>query len=489
MALFDLSGIVSDLNTVIAGLDLPNEEEQRLAVLLKAAQNLGEDPTGIIGELQTRIEAIDDTVLLEKFAVLVGALGLTEDRIVSISTVNDLPDAFTLPSGSVFFVDSLGVLVMAVGNKWLGLDGRLLREDLPPVDAMGWGFSVGDGTSISRSSPVTVVGGITNWSQVSAGAFHILGITRDGIAYGWRTATDGRLGDGTTISKSSPVTVVGGITNWSQVSAGFDHSLGVTADGIAYAWGRGVGGRLGDGTAVSKNSPVTVVGGITNWSSISCNGSNTTGHSIGIAGGIAYSWGINFAGCLGDGTSIARSSPVTVVGGITNWSQVSAGGYHILGVTADGIAYAWGAGGNGTLGVGANVNRSSPVTVVGGITNWSQVSAGGIHSLGVTADGIAYAWGGGTHGRLGDGTSNSRNSPVTVVGGITNWSQVSAGVDHSLGVTADGIAYGWGRGVDGKIGDGFTNISRSSPVTVVGGITNWSSVSAGSSISVGIKIQ
>lgn len=130
MALFNLSGIVSDLNTVIAGLNLPNDEEQRLAVLLKAAQNLGEDPTSIISELQTRIEAINNTVLLEKFAVLAAALALgTADRSVSIATVNDLPDAFTLPSGSVFFVDSIGVMVMAVGNKWLGLDGRLLRDD------------------------------------------------------------------------------------------------------------------------------------------------------------------------------------------------------------------------------------------------------------------------------------------------------------------------------------------------------------------------
>jgi hypothetical protein len=132
MALLNISGIVSNLNTIIAGLDLPNEEIERLAVLIKAAVNLREDPSTIIAEIQDRVEAINNTVLLEKFAVLVGAMSVgTENRIVSIATVNDLPDLFVdpLPSGSIFFVDSIGVLVVSVGYKWLGLDGRLLRDD------------------------------------------------------------------------------------------------------------------------------------------------------------------------------------------------------------------------------------------------------------------------------------------------------------------------------------------------------------------------
>jgi alpha-tubulin suppressor-like RCC1 family protein len=69
---------------------------------------------------------------------------------------------------------------------------------------------------------------------------------------------------------------------------------------------------------------------------------------------------------------------------------------------------------------------------VGGITNWSAISAGGVHSLGLTDTGVLYAWGFGSDGRLGDGTVINKSSPVTVVGGITNWSAVSAGTDHNL---------------------------------------------------------
>ena len=151
-----------------------------------------------------------------------------------------------------------------------------------------------------------------------------------------------------------------------------------------------------------------------------------------------------------------------------------------------GIAYAWGYGNAGRLGDDTLIDKSSPVTVVGDITNWSQVSAGIAHSLALTDNGIAYAWGDNSLGELGDGTIVSRSSPTIVVGGITNWSQVDAGSTHSVGVTTNGIAYGWGSNLFGKLGDN-TTVSKSSPITIIGGITNWFQISAGEVQSLAIK--
>ena len=110
------------------------------------------------------------------------------------------------------------------------------------------------------------------------------------------------------------------------------------------------------------------------------------------------------------------------------------------------------------------------------------------HSLGLTTDGKAYAWGYNLYGGLGDNTTSSRLSPVLVVGGITNWSQVSAGDYYSLGLTTDGKVYSWGYNATGQLGNNTMN-SCLSPVLVVGGITNWSQVSAGSQHSLGIKLS
>jgi len=398
----------------------------------------------------------------------------TSGSLLTVATLAALPNV----------AQNLGRLVYVVAeNKYYYSDGvtwniNYSSEYTPNYVAYAWGFNgngrLGDNTTTDRSSPVSAVGGITNWSQLFAGRNHSLGVTTTGIAYAWGSNGEGRLGDGTITDRSSPVTVIGSITNWSQLAGGGFHSLGVTTTGIAYAWGLNSAGRLGDGTTTDRSSPVTVVGGITNWSQVSAGFS----HSLGLTStGIAYGWGTNNFGQLADGTETSRSSPVTVVGGITNWSQVSAGSSHSLGLTSTGIAYAWGLNSFGRLGDGTTTNRSSPVTVVGGITNWSQLS-GGSHSLGLTSTGIAYAWGQGSAGQLGDGTTAlSRTSPVTVIGGITNWSQVSAGTEHSLGLTSTGIAYAWGDNTNGRLGDGTTT-SRLSPVTVIGGITNWSQLSS-----------
>ena len=350
--------------------------------------------------------------------------------------------------------------------------------------AYAWGDNsygqLGDNTTTSRSSPVTVVGGITNWQQLSSGT-NSLGLTQDRIAYAWGRNSFGQIGDNTTTSRSSPVTVVGGITNWAQISSSGAVSLGITQAGIAYGWGFNTNGNLGDNTTTSRSSPVTVVGGITNWAHI-----QVLGMSLGLTqDGIAYAWGVGSYGRLGNGTITNRSSPVTVVGGI-NWQQLAAGREFALGVTQGGIAYAWGRNSSGQLGTNNTTSRSSPVTVVGGITNWAQLAAGDDHSLGVTRAGIAYAWGSNFYGQLGDNTTDgTRTSPVTVVGGITNWAQVSGGYKHSLGLTQAGIAYAWGDRRGLGINE-TTPLERSSPVTVSGGITNWAQLSAGNDGSLGL---
>jgi len=98
-----------------------------------------------------------------------------------------------------------------------------------------------------------------------------------------------------------------------RVSAGQNHSLGLSTAGAGYAWGNNSFGRLGDGTAIDRNSPVEVTGGLT-FVRLSAGG----GHSLGVtSAGVAYAWGINTSGALGDGTTTHRSAPVAVAGGLT----------------------------------------------------------------------------------------------------------------------------------------------------------------------------
>jgi YD repeat-containing protein len=406
---------------------------------------------------------------------------VTSNRIVSVASVADLPDLTnnTVDPGTVLFVESIQVPVVAQIGCWTGLDNRVLRTDFQVSVALAWGRNncsqLGDNTTVDRSSPVSVVGGFTDWCRVSAGRCHSLGIRTNGSAWAWGFNGNGRLGDNTTVGRSSPVSVVGGFTNWCGVSAGYTHSLGIRTNGTIWSWGCNSFGQVGDGTITSRTSPVSVVGGFTDW----CGVSAGSQHSLGVrCNGSAWAWGRNTYSQLGLGDTTHRSSPVSVVGGFTDWCEVAGGAYHSLGIRTNGTVWAWGNNSQGRLGDGTNTARSSPVSVVGGFTDWCEVAAGN-HSLGIRTNGTVWAWGYNGQGRLGDGTTIGRSSPVSVVGGFTDWCGVSAGNNHSIGIRTNGTVWAWGFNNAGRLGDGTTT-DRSSPVQVVGGFTDWCGVAAGS---------
>jgi alpha-tubulin suppressor-like RCC1 family protein len=327
-----------------------------------------------------------------------------------------------------------------------------------------WGSNVfgqfGDGTTTDRTTPVLVSGGLT-FAVVSAGPHHTCGVTTSGVAYCWGDNFWGQLGDGNHgRGRNTPGLVSGGLT-FAAVSAGGDHTCGVTMNGVAYCWGRNLEGQLGDGTTTFRATPGLVSGGLT-FAVVSAGTTYTCGVTT---SGVAYCWGYNGFGQLGDGTTTFRTAPVLVSGGLT-FAAVNAGGGHTCGVTTSDVAYCWGWNLLGQLGDGTTADGTTPGLVSGGLT-FAAVSAGtGIgHTCGVTTSGVAYCWGYNVYGQLGDGTTADRTTPVLVSGGLT-FAAVDAGVQRTCGVTTSGVAYCWGRNLHGALGDG-TQIDRLVPVPVV----------------------
>ena len=89
------------------------------------------------------------------------------------------------------------------------------------------------------------------------------------------------------------------------------------------------------------------------------------------------------------------------------------------------------------------------------LLNFAQVSAGGEHTCGVTSTNVAYCWGYNGWGQLGDGSAvEARVEPVRVLGGLA-FRQVSAGQNHTCGVTPSNVAYCWG--IAGALGNGTSS--------------------------------
>ncbi|MFL5495998.1 MAG: RCC1 domain-containing protein [Gemmatimonadales bacterium] len=202
-------------------------------------------------------------------------------------------------------------------------------------------------------------------------------MTTGSAAYCWGYNVFGQLGKGTSTGpeicpggepcSTRPVKVVGGLA-FGRISAGSNHSCGVNGSNVAYCWGLNDSGELGINTSEGPETcagvsdcstrPVRVVGGLS-FRGVTAGGGYTCGATT---ADVAFCWGTNNLGQLGDGTTILRLRPVPVAGGLA-FRQVNAGGFHSCGVNRTYVAYCWGENDRGQLGDGTTINRRQPVAV------------------------------------------------------------------------------------------------------------------------------
>ncbi|HEV8123375.1 MAG TPA: Ig-like domain-containing protein [Gemmatimonadales bacterium] len=367
--------------------------------------------------------------------------------------------------------------------------------------------------------PGQVTGGLT-FTSLSAGIIHTCGIVVSGDAYCWGANGSGMLGVGNSVDPivSAPALVAGGLA-FTAISSGTTHTCGLAGGGIAYCWGFGYNGELGDGTLYHL-SPAPVAGGFSFQSIVARDNS-----SCGIASGAAYCWGNNYSGQLGDGTTTSHPIPNPVSGGLS-FSRLALGRVRTCGVDLSGAAYCWGSNRNGALGNGTETDALVPVSVAGG-HNFSDIAAGDEHVCAMTSQGVAYCWGDNVYGELGNGIStdspipvpaaaglafvsigsSERRScgltatgdtycwptdfrepdPVLVPGGI-HFTQLSVGQGHACGLTSNGQAYCWGLNSLGQLGNGNLNVFGpldTIPVPVTGGLI-FTRISAGAEHTCGI---
>lgn len=325
-------------------------------------------------------------------------------------------------------------------------------------------------SNIAAGSSPTVLDRGTGWKTISASQDVTqwwAGIKTDGRIWSAGLNTFGQLGNGanTDVGLGNPVTTVGGGIDWRDVSAGQHHTIAIKNDGTLWTWGLNSSGQLGTGDVLDRSSPGTTVGGGNNWLRIAAG----VAHSAAIkVDGTLWTWGAASSGQLGNASTTSQSSPITTAGGGTNWKFVAAGYNATGGVKTDGTLWTWGSNLTGRLGDGTTIGRSSPVTTAGGGTNWKTVYfnsySAGAYAAGCKTDGTLWTWG---NGAINGANGVARSSPGQIAGGGSNWKTAGLGANFGFAIKTDGSMWSWGNNDGGKLTDG-TLTSRLSPVRTLG---------------------
>ncbi len=114
-----------------------------------------------------------------------------------------------------------------------------------------------------------------------------------------------------------------------------------------WCWGNGMSGELGNGDTVSHTSPQRV-GARTDWSDVSAG----LFHTCALAGGVVYCWG--FGVNVGDDLMPENEPAPTAVAAGTDWVAIDTGWRHSCGVRSSSPRFwCWGFDMHGELGVGA----------------------------------------------------------------------------------------------------------------------------------------
>ena len=252
-----------------------------------------------------------------------------------------------------------------------------------------------------------------------------------------------------------------------DVTSGWMHSCGRTADGEVYCWGNNATGNLGDGTAANVRPLAKRVDGFDSAVAQVSAGADHTCALTELQD--IWCWGGNLSGQLGVGAYLGtvRRTPGKVTQ-FETWDetdpkfvQLTAGNTVTCGLDTEGIPWCWGSDLHGQLGrrLGNIAASGDPgrVRTDLGMGPVKTVRAGASHVCALNLRDELWCWGNNTDGRLGDGTMVSRSVPVRVMlangfpdGGVTDF---SLGTYHTCATTGNGHVYCWGDNGYGRLGN------------------------------------
>ncbi|KAI3428794.1 hypothetical protein D9Q98_007613 [Chlorella vulgaris] len=360
-----------------------------------------------------------------------GQLGLERSRRPATLSADNLlqPKVVEACLGTRFRGREFGCTPLIAGSRntiAIDADGNMITWGWNARGTLGHGHR----EPIGKPQRVPGLQGV-HIRQAAIGGWHVLAVDDQGQCWAWGGNEYGQCLPRDKRDILAPVRCLEGV-RVKQVAAGGMHSLALTESGEIWMWGE----PWGDFSMTIDRAPRRI-DSTGDFVDVSCGAF----HNLALnSAGECFTWGINDFGMLGNGTTSYATRPEEVVGleGVFI-ADVSAGGWHSMAISAEGEVYVWGRGEYGRLGLGDRTGssklRPQKVAALEG-HRVVEGSCGGTHTMVVTDEGRCFIWGRGAFGRLGTGLEKDCLSPVEVKlpGGPEHWRVISvaAGGRHSM---------------------------------------------------------
>ncbi|MCP4753859.1 MAG: hypothetical protein GY866_23490 [Proteobacteria bacterium] len=374
------------------------------------------------------------------------------------------PDSLTVKVTDQFGYEGSTIVRISIGSLQIQAGNSSSFAIKPDGSLWGWGSNgvgqLGIGSQSSQATSAVRIGDENNWLRVDSGMSHTLALKKDGRIWSWGGNWYGQLGLGDEEARIVPHQI-GNDRDWISISSGGAASFGIKSDGSLWTWGKSYETQ-GNGTSIDRNVPAQI-GSDNDWVQVSGGwftwGSRGGWHTLGLkADGSIWAWGNNQYGQLGVGTDALKISPTELFPNtLSKWKSISAGAEYSLAVRFDGTLWAWGINSRGQLGLGTQDSELVP-RQVGTHADWIAASASKYMSMGLKTNGTIWAWGANWFNRLGTDSSDDVCSSPIQVGLDNDWHHVALGEEHAAAAKTDNTIWTWGDNDSGQLGDGTNTV-------------------------------
>jgi len=352
----------------------------------------------------------------------------------------------------------------------------------------GWGYNVngelGDNTQTNKCTPVKVH---THIYPLISTRYQTTLYIQNGQSqiWGWGYNEHGEIGNNSLNVTNTPVSIHGACKTFCHISASFYNSYSIDYKGQVWGWGYNFTGEIGDMSTTQRLTPVSVHGQCKTICNISTH--EFLSMTIDYKGQI-WGWGYNGSGQLGDNTIIDKLTPVSIHGACKTFCHISAGFIKVLAIDYQGQIWAWGNNTFGQLGNNSTLSKKTPVSIHGSKKTYRYIASGWQSSNAIDRKGQIWGWGYNNKGQLGDNTTTSRRTPVSIHGAKKTFCHIAAGQYYTTAIDYKGQIWGWGYNASGQLGDNTTT-SRLTPISIHGAKKTFCYISNGHDHTIAIDVH